>query len=110
MISIELYVTMCIASVLLAVYGLMDMRNQYYANIGALFMSSIIAWYLSITVANGTLQTGVVVNQTSGLTNPIILQDASLGWLLVIPAVASMLVTAYLIYDAYEESKQGSEG
>lgn len=109
MISIELYVTMCIAAVLLAVYGLMDMRNQYYANIGSLFMSSIIAWYLSITIGNGTLQSGVVVNQTSGLTTPIILQDASLGWLLVIPAVASMIAVAYLIYDAYEEAKQARE-
>jgi len=104
MISIELFVTLGVAAVLLAMYGLMDMRNQFYANIGALFMASLITWYLSITVGNGTLQSGVVVNQTSGLTTPIIIQDASFGWLLLIPAVASMILTAYLIYDAYTES------
>ena len=104
MISIELFVTLGVAAVLLAMYGLMDMRNQFYANIGALFMASLITWYLSITVGNGTLQSGVVVNQTSGLTTPIVIQDASFGWLLLIPAVASMIFTTYLIYDAWSES------
>lgn len=106
MISIELYVTISIAAVLLAMYGLLDMRNRFYANIAALFMASLIAWYLSITVSNGTLSSGYVINQTSGATTPIILQDASLGWLLVIPAVAAMIAVAYLIYDAYEEQKR----
>jgi hypothetical protein len=106
MISIELYVTLGIAAVLLAVYGLMDMRNRFYANIGSLFMASIITMYLSVTIGNGTLQTAVVVNQTSGAVTPVILQDAGLGWLILIPAVGAMIATAYLIYDAYGESQQ----
>jgi hypothetical protein len=109
MISIELYVTLGIAAVLLAVYGLMDMRNRFYANIGSLFMSSIIVTYLSVAIGNGTVQAGVVVNQTSGSTTPIILQDASMGWLILLPAVGAMIAVAYLIYDAYTEKQQERE-
>ena len=104
MISIELFVTLAVVAGILALYGLLDMRNRFYANIGALFMASLITWYLSITIGNGTLQAGVVVNQTSGVTTPIVIQDASFGWLLLIPAVASMIFTTYLIYDAWSES------
>jgi len=106
MISIELYVTLGIAAVLLAVYGLIDLQNRFYANIGALFMASLITWFLSVTVGNGTLQVGVVVNQTSGVTTPIVLQDAGMGWLMLIPAVAAMIFTAYLVYDAYGEKQR----
>ena len=104
MISIELFVTLAVVAGVLALYGLMDMRNRFYANIGALFMASLITWYLSITIGNGTLQSGTIVNQTTGATSPIIMQDAGLGWLILIPAVAAMIATAYLIYDAYQES------
>lgn len=107
--SIYLYVFMGLASIGLALYGLWDLQNRYYANIAALFMASIIAAYLSTVVSNGTLQYGYVVNQSSGATVPIIVQDAGLGWLILIPAVAGMLVTGYLIYDAYMENKRGKE-
>jgi hypothetical protein len=106
MISIELFVTLAVVAGVLALYGLMDMRNRFYANIAALFMASMITWYLSVTIGNGTLQSGVIVNQTTGLTTPIVLQDASLGWLILIPAVAAMIATAYLVYDAYQESNR----
>jgi hypothetical protein len=104
MISIELFVTLAVVAGVLALYGLMDMRNRFYANIAALFMASMITWYLSITIGNGTLQSGTIVNQTTGITSPIVMQDAGLGWLILIPAVAAMIATAYLIYDAYQES------
>jgi hypothetical protein len=103
MISIELYVTVAIVAGILALYGLMDMRNKFYANIVSLFISSLLVWYLSITIGNGTLQTGVIINQTTGLTTPLILQDSGLGWLLIIPAVAAMIATSYLTYEAYDE-------
>jgi hypothetical protein len=106
MIAIELFVTLAVVAGVLALYGLMDMRNRFYANIGALFMASLITWYLSVTMGNGTLQSGVIVNQTTGATTPIVLQDASLGWLILIPAVAAMIATAYLVYDAYQESNR----
>lgn len=109
MISIELFIALAVVAGILALYGLLDMRNRFYANIGALFMASIITWYLSVTIGNGTLQSGVIVNQTSGATTPILVQDASLGWLILIPALAAMIATAYLIYDAYTENKRDQQ-
>lgn len=109
MISIELFVTLAVVAGVLALYGLLDMRNRFYANIGALFMASIITWYLSVTIGNGTLQSGIIINQTTGATTPIVLQDTGLGWLILIPAVAAMIATAYLIYDAYQESNRDKQ-
>lgn len=106
MISVELFITLGIAAGLFALYGLLDMRNRFYANIGALFMSSIMIFYMSTTVINGTLQTGVIINQTTGATTPLVMQDAGIGYILLIPALAAMLFTAYLIWDAYEEVQQ----
>jgi len=106
MIAIELFITLAVIAGILALYGLIDNRNKFYTNIGSLFISSLICWYLSVTIGNGTLQSGVMVNQTSGAAIPIILQDESLGWLIMIPAVAAMIVTLYLVYEAWEENKQ----
>jgi len=107
--GILLYVLLGITSVSLALYGLYDLRNRFYANIVALFMASLIAWYLSTTIGNGTLHYGVVVDQIAGTTTPLYLKDAGLGWLILIPAVAAMIMVAYLIYDAYQESERNKQ-
>lgn len=104
--SIYLYVLLGITSVSLALYGLYDLRNRFYANIVALFMASLIAWYLSTTIGNGTMHYGVVVDQVLDTTTTLYLQDAGLGWLILIPAVAAMIMVAYLVYDAYTESER----
>ncbi|MCK9593588.1 MAG: PKD domain-containing protein [Methanoregula sp.] len=104
--SILLYALLGLTSTGLALYGLYDLRNKFYANIGSLFMSSLLLWYLSTVVSNGTLQYGVVVDQVAMTTTPIIIQDGGFGILIAIPAIAAMIVVAYLIYDAYDEKKR----
>ena len=106
MISIEIFVTVGIVAALFALYGLIDYRHKFYANIAALFMSSLFFWYLSTVIGNGTVQNGAVVDQATGTVTSIILQDESLSYLLMIPAVATMIVTLYLAWDAREESKK----
>ena len=104
--NIYLYVLLGITSLSLALYGMYDLRNRFYANIVALFMASLLAWYLSTTIGNGTMHYGVVVDQINSTTTPLYLKDAGLGWLILIPAVATMIMVAYLIYDAYTESER----
>jgi PKD repeat protein len=101
-----LYVLFGITAVFLAIYGLLDLRNRFYANIGALFISSLIAWFLSTTIGNGTMRYCVVADQIAGTSTTVFLKDAGLGWLILIPAVAAMIMVAYLIYDAYEEGQR----
>jgi PKD repeat protein len=107
--GIWLYIILGLAAAFLAIYGVMDLRNRFYANIVSLFMSSLLTFYLSVTVGNGTLHYGILIDQIAGTTTPIILKDTSLGWLLIIPAVAAMIATSYLVYDAYSESKGNGE-
>ena len=106
MISIEIFVTIGIVAFILALYGLIDYRHKFYANIAALFMSSLFFWYLSTVIGNGTLQTGYSVNTATGEATALILQDEGLSMILLIPAVATMIVTVYLAWDAREESKK----
>jgi hypothetical protein len=106
MISIEIFVTIGIVAALFALYGLIDYRHKFYANIAALFMSSLFFWYLSTVIGNGTVQTGSSVNSVTGEVTALALQDESLSYLLLIPAVATMIVTVYLAWDAREESKK----
>ena len=97
MIPFSLFNTLLVVMVLAILYGVLDYRNQYYANIVALYLASLIAWYLSTVIGNGTVQ-----------LNGVIVQDSGLGWLLWLPAIGSMIAAVFLTWDAYTEIKTRS--
>jgi len=98
MISVIIFGLLLVLAMVLFIYALADLNNRIYGNIVAGIMSTVLFGY-SAVIAN----TGIVQDGTE------IMQDLSLQIILLIPTAITMIYTAYMVWDAYQEAQEASE-
>lgn len=99
MIPISTFNMLIGVMIVLFLYSVIDLRNHYYANIMTSFVCALVAFYLSVAISVGVVQYdyGTVIT------------DLSTGFILIIFAVAMMIYSGIMVYDAYIEYREMKE-
>ena len=115
--SLWMFSVMLMTSVGLMLYGFADNKNRVYGNIIALFISSLLAVYLSIVAFAPIFSYNTILVSVSqwSTSSPVYtyaetyLEDASLGWMLLIIGVVGMIYAMLMIYEVYGDYKRSTE-
>ena len=119
MITVEIFATLIGIAFILFVYTFLDLKNRLYGNIISGFLCGILCLILALSSAAGTVvlatqqiaytsenTTGDLTNTSYVYNDPIMIQNTSLLGFFAFVGCAMILFSAYLIFEAYQETRQ----
>ena len=103
MISVGMFVMLGMLWLILFLFGVLDLDNRAYLNIVALIVDCILSGYLTLVSVSGSI---VDTDQSTANTVLFSYQDVGMSWVFALMTVVTMIITAYLIYEAVMENRE----